>query len=896
MIKKVLFFLLLLFAFNQGFSQEMQYLPNVIVAKFLQKEAVANPQFQQIQQQHNYSIEFPFAQTNRLGETMGLQNIAFLKFNSTTPIFKLIHQLENTKLFEYVQPKYIGELAYIPNDTLFNQQYYIQQIKADSAWDVSIGSTQIKIAITDNGINYNHPDLQNKVATNTGEQLNNSDSDNNGYIDDFYGYDFIDDDGEPLPESGNNHGTMVASIAAAQTNNVTGISGVGFNCMFIPIRVANNNTVKYGFEGIYYAAIRGADVVNCSWGYYYSGAYEKSLVDFAIASKTTVVGAMGNSNSTLPFYPASYPNVIGVASVTNTNLPTAFTNYNYQVDVCTPGQNILACAINNDYIASSGSSFSAPMASAGAALIQHLHNDYRPSETLWHMRFTATKINEPSGYENKLGGGVLNLYKALTTSSNFGVDVAENSIQSNGLNFSQGDTLTFAFSGTNLFQNQPAVNAELEINHPAIQVLNSSFSGGPKLRYAAVSNTNSPFSALVTSGGLTDEEVEAFYVFTNTLGDTVRIPFSFTINQSYITVQPNEIAYSICSNGLIGYNAYNTNFGIGLQFNGTQTLFEAGLMIGHKNGTIARVVDNIRRTQTAADKDFNALSIIQEQNTMAPYSLLATSSFNDAGANFERLNLKINQRHFAYENHTKSVIAEYTITNESAVDYTDLAVGFFHDFDLINYAQNQLRTDFYRYLHTTNSSDSLWVAVQFLTQNLPFGANSIDVVDGGAGGIALFNSFSENQKYAALTENRWESGTTTIQGNDVAGVVHTKLNNLAIGDSAVFAVAILAANSLSELEQEADSIYFLYNGSLPTNVRTVALTEDLIEVSTTQNNIQIIGLNPATIQVFSIDGQLIYRTKISKNNRLNMPVKTQGIYIIQAENAEQNQSKKIVVH
>lgn len=895
MIQKLAIYLILFIANSSAIAQKATYLPNVIVAKFKQLDNAQSSVFKSIQQQHNYKIEFPFSATNRLGKSKGLHHIAFLTFEPKEPIFKLIHQLENTQLFEYVQPKYIGELAYIPNDTLFNDQFYLKQIKADSAWDVSIGSTQIKIAITDNGIQYNHPDLSNKVALNFGEQLNNLDSDNNGYIDDYYGYDFIDADGEPLPESSNNHGTMVASIAAAQTNNTTGISGVGFNCMFIPIRVADNTTVKFGFEGIYYAAIRGADVVNCSWGYYYAGAYEKSLIDFAIDSRTTVVAAMGNNNSTLPFYPASYPNVIGVASVTNTNLPTAFTNYNYQVDVCTPGQNILGCAINNDYIASSGSSFSAPMVAGGVGLIQHLYNSYRPAETKWHIRNTATKIQEPSGYENKLGAGVLNLYKALTFNSTIGIDLIENSIESNGLNFSTGDTLLFEFRAQNLFQNQNAVFAALEINHPAIQVLTNSFSGGPKLRFDILTNSTAPFQAVVNSGGLTDEEIEAFYVFYNDLGDTTRIPFSFTINQSYITVQPNEIAYSICSNGLIGYNSYNTNFGIGLQFNGTQTLFEAGLMVGLKSGAIARVVDNIRRTQTAADKDFNALTIIQEQPIAAPYSLNATSSFNDAGANFERLNISVNQQHFAFNNHSKSVVAKYTITNESAADFTDLAVGFFHDFDLINYAQNKLTTDFYRYLHTTQSGDSLFVAVQLLSNNLPFGVNSMDVVDGGAGGIALFNSFSENQKYAALTENRWESGTTSNLGNDVAGVVHTKINSLAIGDSVKFAVAIIASKSLQELQQEADSVYFMYNGSLPSSVLNALETNEFFSAYASNQSITIQTTKNADFQIFDIDGRLIYTQSILENQVQSFNFNNSGIYLIRAQNNNGIKTQKIVV-
>ncbi len=221
-----------------------------------------------------------------------------------------IQRIAGSKIMEYVEPYYLPELTFTPNDTLLSQQYYLGLINAFNAWNINQGDTSITIGITDTGWEPAHPDLISKIKINYSDPINGVDDDNDGYIDNYYGWDLGMNDNNALFES-TSHGVAVTGIAAAATNNTTGIAGVGFNTTFLPIKISNAaGFLTHAYQGVVYAADHGCFIINCSWGSYENSRFQEDIIKYAqINHGCLVVAAAGNDNLETPFYPASYEGV-----------------------------------------------------------------------------------------------------------------------------------------------------------------------------------------------------------------------------------------------------------------------------------------------------------------------------------------------------------------------------------------------------------------------------------------------------------------------------------------------------------------------------------------------------------------------------------------------------------
>jgi len=327
-----------------------------------------------------------------------------------TNIFQLIEELKALPEVEYAEPNYIYSIddmqpvgpvltaedvanmqtpkqnsvatAFIPNDPLYEQQWYIPAVKADLVWEQTMGDTTQVIAILDTGVDWNHPDLKNKIWT-------NPNPDNT--LNDIRGWDFINNDNNPMDD--NSHGTHVAGIAAAETNNGIGIAGVCPKAKIMPIKVfqsSGRGDVATISKGIIYASTHGATVINMSFGSYARSLAMEDALANAYAT-TLLVAAAGNDGIDIErrfppgrFYPAAISYVLGVmapeASFSNKDMngPT-FSTYdelnNYEVKA--PGTNILSTVPNGNYRVYQGTSMAAPVVSGLASL----YHSIRPTES-----------------------------------------------------------------------------------------------------------------------------------------------------------------------------------------------------------------------------------------------------------------------------------------------------------------------------------------------------------------------------------------------------------------------------------------------------------------------------------------------------------------------------------
>jgi len=322
-----------------------------------------------------------------------LNNIFILKFDESKNLPGIINEFKSNPLIEFAEPNYYYSVLFIPNDPLYlnNSQWYINQVNANLAWDSTISDTSQIIAILDSGVDWDHPDLDNNIWRNWSEIPNNGiDDDNNGFVDDVRGWDFINNDNNPNDD--NSHGTHVAGIAAAESNNETGICGVAWMAKIMPVKMLQSSglgSATHLAAAINYASNNGADVINMSLGSYNESLTVKAALENAY-SNSLLVASAGNDDYPISFqrmFPACYPFVIGVQSSNQSNSKESFSNWddtgpfdysefegynNYEIYA--PGVNILSTFPNGTYSMLSGTSMSAPIVSGAAALMKSFFN------------------------------------------------------------------------------------------------------------------------------------------------------------------------------------------------------------------------------------------------------------------------------------------------------------------------------------------------------------------------------------------------------------------------------------------------------------------------------------------------------------------------------------------
>ena len=351
-------------------------------------------------------------------------------------------------------------LSITPNDQFFDAQYYILQTHIDEAWSYTVGSDQVVVAVIDSGVDIDHPDLIDTLWTNPKEIHGNGiDDDKNGYIDDIHGWNFVDNNNDTNPQfddytiEGASHGTLVAGIIGAQSNNSKGIAGINWNVKIMPLRALNSKgegEMPQAIQAIQYAAVNGADIINMSFvGSAYSKELEKVIRE-TYNKGVLIVAAVGNdglqeagktSGGNLdlrPIYPACFDSyfenmVIGVGAVDKENKKAPFSHFgNTCIDINAPGVDIVSTQTLNPPAGSpfhaevsgfwSGTSFATPQVVAVAALIKSLNKEYNNNQITSFLLDNADSIDAQNpSYQGKLGKGLLNAKRAILAAAPIGL-------------------------------------------------------------------------------------------------------------------------------------------------------------------------------------------------------------------------------------------------------------------------------------------------------------------------------------------------------------------------------------------------------------------------------------------------------------------------------------------
>lgn len=315
---------------------------------------------------------------------------------------ELIKALESNKAVVYAEKIPQDRFFFTPNDigsnsNTGNGQWYLYKLRALQAWDIQRGKASVKVAVVDDAVQVDHPDLDGVCLP---------------------GRDVAENKASPTPpDSTFSHGTHVAGIIAAKTDNSFGIASLAHGVSIIPIKITltgQPGTPTAGYEGILWAISQGADIINVSWGSEMVSYSAQSVIASAVAAGITVVAAAGNSNNATVNYPAGYPGVISVAGTNNVDKKHGSSSFGNWIDICAPGELIRSTIPFNIYGFKSGTSFAAPMVCAVAALMLSKDSTMTRAEIENCLKQSADNIDvfNPD-FPGQLGAGRLNAEKAL---------------------------------------------------------------------------------------------------------------------------------------------------------------------------------------------------------------------------------------------------------------------------------------------------------------------------------------------------------------------------------------------------------------------------------------------------------------------------------------------------
>lgn len=347
----------------------------------------------------------------------------------------VLESLKNNPDVAFIQANRIFKMMKTPDDPKFGNQYFHTKINSSKAWDLSTGDRNIVVAVIDTGVNYNHPDLAPNYWSNPGETgldangedkaSNGIDDDGNGYIDDVRGWDFVNNDNDPMDDHG--HGSHCAGIIGAKGDNALGVSGVNWNVSIVGLKFINGKTGEGDTAGavsaIEYATKMGFPITSNSWGGPVedddpSGDVLKEAIQAYTDHGGLFVAAAGNdakSNDKTVILPAGY-DLDGILSVAATNIFDTLAIYsNYgptTVDLAAPGSAIYSTVLGNKYASMDGTSMAAPVVAGAAALLKSVHPDWTALELKEQLMKT---VDQSSNLKSKvLSGGRLNIGRALT--------------------------------------------------------------------------------------------------------------------------------------------------------------------------------------------------------------------------------------------------------------------------------------------------------------------------------------------------------------------------------------------------------------------------------------------------------------------------------------------------
>lgn len=820
---------------------KLLYMPNTVVVKYkniplkaINKATTMKNMLKESLKAYNVqSIDNTFAVDNAQAQKIGLNRIMTIKYSNKIDPLILASKLKNLPYVEWAEPQFIRKVCFTPNDTSFYYplQWNLFKIDAQHAWDISQGDTSIIIGIVDTGVDWPHPDLRANM---------------------WYkiGYDFGGTNGTPDNnpiEDNPHHGTLVAGVASAVTNNVTGIASIGFKSHLMAVKVSREdlkdpNTgdpyVVYGFQGIRYAADNGAKVINCSWGGAgYSNA-EQDVINYALSKGALVVAAAGNDGLEEDFYPASYKGVLAVASTNLFDQKSPFSNYGYDITCTAPGENIYSTWQPNTYLKHiSGTSLSAPLVSGLAALVFARFPNYTPTQVMQQIRINCDNIDSVnSNYKYLLGGGRINAYKTLVDSNSiamraFNFQYSDTTPYGNGDGiFQPGEKLEMKTRFRNYLSSAHNVSVTVQSMSPYATVQNGTFSISSLGTLDSTDNFSSPFTIVLSKNVPFNYILPLKLTFSGTNYNDFQLT-AVSVAPSYETQSANNISLTITSQGNLGFNDYpNNDQGDGFSYlHGSNLLFEGSLMFGISPTFLS---DEARgANQNEKDTSFQIVSAFNLQKSNSLSAEEGSTIFNDNGSAGDKLNITTSLHSYSFNDRTDNnyIMLNYTFKNNNDTTLQNFYAGLYFDWDMVAGSGDSDITVYdnsgnlgYTYHDGGNPNTYVGTALISSTKYGFWGIFN----PGGDSGFGIYNGFSKDDKWKALSSG---IGKSQAGPGDISEVTSAGPYTIPARKSIDVAFAIAAGNNLDDLRNAITYAREKYKTLLPDTGLPFPTAYDLIQ-------------------------------------------------------------------
>jgi len=787
---------------------------NSSLSLFIQEMSLPEPQ-----------RHFPFHQTPRMETGMlgkpltDLSLIYRISVPEPMSTIFLLNQLKKRPEFQYVE--WIQNDAIplsMPNDpsadsTIGNQRQLFRRIQAYQAWNLSQGDTNVVIGVLDTGIPVDHEDMISQIKINPLDPPNGIDDDQNGLIDDYRGWDFGSNDNNATPDNtatAPGHGTSVAGLAGAGSNNAKGVSGLAWNCKILPLKVwkwAGTFSNFKGYEAIVYAADHGCKVINCSWGSARSNVqYEQDIINYATFNKgALIVAAGGNTAGFYNFLPANYDYVMGVAMTDTTDKIVTNSSQNFKLDLMAPGINLYGIKTDGSYgWVDGGSSMASPLVAGAAALVRSRFPELTGVQAGELLRVNSDTVYSVPGnvlFRDRLGRGRLNVYKALQKLQSKSIRAVDIQIRNKqGAGAIPGDSVGVYVRYENYLDSLNGFSATIYSSNPAVQfyVNNQSYSGIGSMQSRVEAN---PFLAVISPTLVVPADVN-FRVDVNSGTYHDQRWFTVHIDQRMLDLDVNQVRITVVNNGRLGSTDVSAPQGRGIQYRNVQHCGEAGLMVG----TGPSQVSNCVFDTTGYDLHFRPENAIRYLGYPG-IDQHATVHLNDSAAGALRLGLGIKETAFEFTSAELqgSVFLNYQITNRSLTGFDSICVAQYNDWEVENFNLNRAGwVDSLRLGYTTGKVfRNRYAATQILSSGEPQYYAVEALPNTNNGNINLFDGFAISEKWKMMSSGIGRPSAGIGNGNNVVQVTGVKLRNMSVGETRKVTFAYVFADSLPQLVERA---------------------------------------------------------------------------------------------